>query len=83
MTAPWGFESDNSFLNAAVCIETELLPLEVLQKTQEIERELGRTHKSTGGVYSDRLIDIDLLMYDDLILSATSPSGAELNLPIP
>ena len=81
MTAPWGFESDNSFLNAAVCIETELLPLEVLQKTQEIERELGRTHKSTGGVYSDRLIDIDLLMYDDLILSATSPSGAELNLP--
>ena len=83
MTAPWGFESDNSFLNAAACIETELLPLEVLQKTQEIERELGRTHKSTGGVYSDRLIDIDLLMYDDLILSATSPSGAELNLPHP
>lgn len=83
MTAPWGFESDNSFLNAAVCIETELLPLEVLQKTQEIERELGRTHKSTGGVYSDRLIDIDLLMYDDLILSATSSSGAELNLPHP
>ena len=83
MTAPWGFESDNSFLNAAACIETELLPLEVLQKTQEIERELGRTHKSTGGVYSDRLIDIDLLMYDDLILSATSPSGAELILPHP
>lgn len=83
MTAPWGFESDNSFLNAAVCIETELLPLEVLQKTQEIERELGRTYKSTGGVYSDRLIDIDLLMYDDLILSATSSSGAELNLPHP
>ena len=83
MTAPWGFESDNSFLNAAACIETELLPLEVLQKTQEIERELGRTHKSTGGVYSDRLIDIDLLMYDDLILSPTSPSGAELSLPHP
>ena len=83
MTAPWGFESDNSFLNAAACIETELLPLEVLQKTQEIERGLGRTHKSAGGVYSDRLIDIDLLMYDDLILSATSPSGAELNLPHP
>ena len=55
----------------------------MLQKTQEIERGLGRTHKSTGGVYSDRLIDIDLLMYDDLILSATSPSGAELNLPHP
>lgn len=83
ITAPWGFESDNSFLNAAVCIETDLMPLEVLQKTQEIERELGRTHKSVGGVYSDRLIDIDLLIYDDLILSVTSPSGAELNLPHP
>lgn len=57
--------------------------MEVLQKTQEIERELGRTHKSVGGVYSDRLIDIDLLLYDDLILSVTSPSGAALNLPHP
>lgn len=83
ITAPWGFRSDNSFLNAAVCIDTDLSPLEVLQKTQEIERELGRKHKSAGGVYSDRLIDIDLLMYDDLILSTTSPEGAELNLPHP
>lgn len=83
ITAPWGFDSEHSFLNAAACIETELLPLEVLQKTQEIERELGRTHKSAGGVYSDRLIDIDLLLYDDLILSVTSSSGAALNLPHP
>ena len=79
ITAPWGFDSEHSFLNAAACVETELSPLEVLQKTQEIERELGRTHKSVGGVYSDRLIDIDLLLYDDLILSVTSPSGAALN----
>ena len=81
--SPWGFDSEHSFLNAAACVETELSPLEVLQKTQEIERELGRTHKSVGGVYSDRLIDIDLLLYDDLILSVTSPSGAALNLPHP
>lgn len=83
ITAPWGFHSDNHFLNAAACIDTDLPPLEVLQKTQEIERELGRKHKSVGGAYSDRLIDIDLLMYDDLILSTTSPEGAELNLPHP
>ena len=50
ITAPWGFDSEHSFLNAAACMETELSPLEVLQKTQEIERELGRTHKSVGGV---------------------------------
>ena len=63
ITAPWGFTSENSFLNAAACVETELSPLDVLQKTQSIERELGRTKKSVNGAYSDRLIDIDLLLY--------------------
>ena len=38
ITAPWGFTSENSFLNAAACVETELSPLDVLQKTQSIER---------------------------------------------
>ena len=70
-------------LNAAACVETELSPLDVLQKTQSIECELGRTKKSVNGAYSDRLIDIDLLLYEDLILSAVTPSGAELNLPHP
>lgn len=83
VTAPWGFSSEHSFLNAAACVDTLLLPLEVLQKTQEIECALGRMHKSVGGIYSDRLIDLDLLLYDDLILSVTSPNGAELNLPHP
>ena len=68
VTAPWGFASDNSFLNAVVCVETPLRPLEVLKETQAIERELGRTSKSMGGVYSDRLIDIDLLLYGDTIM---------------
>lgn len=83
VTAPWGFVSENSFLNAAACVETELPPLDVLRETQLIERELGRMKKSVNGVYSDRLIDIDLLLYEDLVLSVTSPSGAELNLPHP
>lgn len=83
VTAPWGFTSENSFLNAAACVETELSPLDVLQKTQAIERELGRMKKSINGAYSDRLIDIDLLMYEDLVLSVTSQTGAELNLPHP
>lgn len=83
VTAPWGFASENSFLNAAACVETQLSPLEVLQETQTIERELGRTKKSVNGGYSDRLIDIDLLLYDDLVLSVTSADGAELNLPHP
>lgn len=63
LTEPWGFESENTFLNAAVKVETELAPLDVLHKTQEIERLLGRTHKSKNKVYHDRIIDIDLLLY--------------------
>lgn len=69
-TAPWGFFSENSFLNAAVCVETTLLPLQVLEETQRIERELGRTEKSVNGLYADRLIDIDLLLYDDRVMDA-------------
>ena len=56
-TAPWGFISDNAFLNAAVCAETSLPPLEILSIAQSVEQEMGRTHKSVNGVYSDRVID--------------------------
>ena len=65
-TEPWGFQSDNSFVNAAICMETELEPLEVLAKTQKIERDMGRNHKSVNREYHDRIIDIDILLYDDL-----------------
>ena len=63
-TEPWGFLSGNKFLNCAVYCETVLLPRQVLQITQQIERELGRHHKGKG--YRDRPIDIDILLYDDL-----------------
>ena len=69
-TDPWGFSSENSFLNAAVCVETTLLPLQVFEETQRIERELGRTEKSVNGLYADRLIDIDLLLYADRVMDA-------------
>lgn len=65
-TEPWGFESDNKFLNACVCVKTDLSPREVLEMTQVIEKELGRTSKSHDEVYHDRTIDIDILLYDDI-----------------
>ena len=67
-TAPWGFKSSNSFLNCAAAFETELQPTELLDTTESIERELGRTVKSQGGNYSDRIIDIDILIYGDEII---------------
>lgn len=64
-TEPWGFRSDNRFVNAAVCVNTRLSPRRLLEVTQRIEREMGRTLKSDGGEYHDRIIDIDILLYGD------------------
>lgn len=77
-TEPWGFDSSNSFLNMAIKVDTTLKPLEVLHVTQEIERKLGRTQKSVNKEYHDRLIDIDILLYDDLVMNTP-----ELKIPHP
>ena len=66
VSEPWGFESDHLFVNAVVACETQLSPLRLLRATQAIERAMGRTAKSANGVYHDRIIDIDILLYDDL-----------------
>lgn len=69
---PWGFQSENRFVNAAICCCTSLSPHELLHATQQIEREMGRRHKSTDGQYHDRIIDIDILYYDSLTLHTPS-----------
>ena len=65
-TEPWGFVSEHQFLNACICVETLLSPRQVLEATQRIERQLGRKRKSENGVYHDRPIDIDILLFDDM-----------------
>lgn len=65
-TEPWGFESPNQFLNACLCVNTELAPRQLLEATQVIEKEMGRAHKTMNRKYQDRIIDIDILMIDDL-----------------
>jgi len=68
---PWGFNSGNVFLNAVVLMETNLSPAKVLSMIQLIEKKLGRTAKTVAG-YEDRLIDIDILLYDMLIIDQPS-----------
>lgn len=60
---PWGFESKNSFLNCVAAFDTHLCPTRLLDIIENIERQMGRTTKSTNGQYSDRPIDIDILFY--------------------
>lgn len=69
-TEPWGFESENRFLNAVIRCATDHTPREVLELTQQIERDMGRhkkvNEKSANRKYTDRPIDIDILLYDNL-----------------
>ena len=77
-TKPWGFESPNSFLNMAVQVKTDLGPKQALLITQGIEKEMGRTQKSVERNYHDRPIDIDILLFDDVVLNT-----GDLTIPHP
>ena len=68
-TKPWGYSSPNDFINACVLVFTPMAPRQVLEAAQKIEREMGRTLKSVDGEYHDRIIDIDILMIDDLVIN--------------
>ncbi len=61
---PAGFVSENDFLNAALLVISDMEPMLVLRKLQQIERQMGRKTKS-GNEYSDRIIDLDILLYDN------------------
>ena len=76
-TEPWGYASCNQFLNQVVCVDTLLSPQEILEESQKIELQIGRSEK-TEKCYQDRLIDIDLLFYGNLIIETN-----ELTLPHP
>ena len=77
-TRPVGFASEHLFLNSVVAVHTTATPAELLAQFQEIEREMGRLHKSHDGIYSDRVIDLDILLYDQCVV--TTP---ELTIPHP
>ena len=70
---PWGFTSDNQFVNAVVRVTTALTPSRLLRATQRIERQLGKTarhatERSQEAIYHDRQIDIDILLFDSLTI---------------
>ncbi|MCF2490498.1 2-amino-4-hydroxy-6-hydroxymethyldihydropteridine diphosphokinase [Dyadobacter sp. CY347] len=74
-TEPWGLVDQPAFLNQVIRVETELAPEEVLRFILDIEHELGRLRYERWGA---RVIDIDLLYYNALVLDT-----ARLTLPHP
>lgn len=87
-TEAWGFTSSHPFLNAVLILSTNLSVEDVFYHTRVIERELGRKTKSEGGIYHDRSIDIDILMYGDMVseldfMLKGETDVAHLSLPHP
>lgn len=64
-TEPWGFPDQPYFLNQLIMVHTELLPEPLLDHIQEIETQLGRVRN--GASHGARLIDIDILFYDQQV----------------
>lgn len=74
-TPPWGYTEQDSFLNQIIVVETELGPNELIEQILQIEELLGRKREFKWG---PRLIDIDIIYYDDLIIESQ-----ELQVPHP
>ena len=74
-TTAWGNENQNNFLNSVIEIKTPFDALNVLQKSQEIENNLGRKRSDKWG---KRTIDIDILFYNNKIINTK-----ELTVPHP
>ena len=85
-SVPQGFVSENDFANIVTAHHTSFSPEDILQITQQIEREMGRTEKSLNGIYHDRVIDIDLLQAVEAVegeLSTINRQLPTLTLPHP
>lgn len=72
-TNPVEFASSNNFCNIAVLLITQFSPLNILKIAKEIEVEMGRIADSKAlGDYTDRCIDIDIVLYNDLKFESAS-----------
>ena len=77
---PWGYQSDNEYINNVIKIQSSLHPEQLLIITQAIEKDLGRTIK---GVYADRTIDIDILLAFDSASQSLFIQSETLTIPHP
>jgi 2-amino-4-hydroxy-6-hydroxymethyldihydropteridine diphosphokinase len=75
-TEPLDYTDQEWFLNAAVKIETDLAPLQLLARLQAVQKSLGR--RESGIRFGPRVLDLDIIFYDDLILETS-----KLTIPHP
>lgn len=68
-TPPWGYEDQPKFLNQVIKVKTYLEPEPLLKHLKRLEVSLGRKETFRNG---PRVIDIDILFYDDLVIDTPS-----------
>jgi len=81
-TAPVGYADQPDFLNAALLLETDLAPLELMRALLAIERAMGRD-RSGAAPKGPRIIDLDLLLMDDRMLSEARREDGQVELTLP
>lgn len=67
-TEPWGIQNANAFLNQVIIGNTNYSPFDLLEHCQKIESDFGRIR--TEKKYSERTVDIDILLFEDFILNS-------------
>lgn len=82
-SSPWGFTSSNNFLNVGLAVESHMEPEQVLEAIHNIERELchGLPHRDRNGAYIDRLLDIDIMAIDQLVINTPGLTVPHPQLP--
>ena len=79
---PWGFESENRFMNVGISMVSDIAPHEMLDRIHDIERRLGSaSHRDADGGYIDRLVDIDIVAIDDLVIDTPTLKVPHPHLP--
>lgn len=79
VSSPWGFSSQHEFVNVGASFPTDLSPAEILELLLAVEHGISAAgHRDARGGYVDRIIDIDLIAVDDLVIDTPA-----LQLPHP
>lgn len=73
-THPEGFDSEFLFLNQTIILITSFSPIQLLLKIKEIEKEIGRIYLPTNQQYQDRIIDIDILLFNQIKFESSTLS---------
>lgn len=79
---PWGFASGNRFMNLGLKLVCNLEPHVLLDRIHDIERRLGsQAHRDSQGHYIDRLVDIDIVAIDDMVINTPTLQVPHPHLP--